>query len=173
MPIFLFDCVSTAGGRGTGVMHKMTLWLHHTRDSFIVRMCFNHGTALEGINQYAHTAHTHTHTTGTLVHVNTFTSRWQKKGSGAGPVQVCKLGRGPRRAELLLRYRNLFYIFSWLVTGGGPGASRFLKTHRKWHLHWIHSNKNIFFFFLNARFTLAIISTRNVNDPVCNFTTSR
>lgn len=58
MPIFLFDWVSARGGRGTGVMHKMTLRLHHTRDSFMVRRCFNHATALEGINQNMR-AHTH------------------------------------------------------------------------------------------------------------------
>lgn len=62
MPIFLFDWVSVWGARGTGVMHKMTLRLHHRHDSFMVRRCFNQATALEGINQYTHAGtHTHTH----------------------------------------------------------------------------------------------------------------
>lgn len=68
MPIFLFDWVSAWGGRGTGVMHKMTLRLHHAHDSFMVRRCFNHAAALEGINQYRHT---HTHKRTCHSHTNT------------------------------------------------------------------------------------------------------
>lgn len=71
MPIFLFDWVSAWGGRGTGVMHKMTLRLHHAHDSFMVRRCFNHAAALEGINQYRHThTHTNAHATVTPTHIH-------------------------------------------------------------------------------------------------------
>ena len=117
MPIFLFDCVSTVGGRGTCVMHKTTQWLHHTRDSFMVRMCFNHTTALECINQYTHShSHTDAHTTDTLLHVNTLIS-WCRKRAAECKCKFCFMHRSTElQPKLLLfgyRRRSCSFQYSW------------------------------------------------------------